>query len=400
MRSISEDTAIQRLQLSAQQSQLSRRRLIQGAGLGLSTLALAACAGPGASGGIDISDTDNSLVWASWPSYIDRDPNGTSTSLLAFEDQTGISVDYRPIVQDNVGFYLTMKDQLSLGKPTGADIVCVSEWMAARLIRFGYAQKIDASNVPNKSNLKEEFASPAFDPNRDYSMPWQSGFIGLAWNNDEYPQGVQSVDQLWADDLFGKVVVLAEMRHTMGMLLLNEGIDISADDWGIEEYRTASAVLYKHITSKHIFEVMGSDYVEAFASGEAIAGFARAGDVVILNAEVGYKKFKFLLPNEGGTFFTDALVIPAGAQHKKNAEQLINFYYRTDIAMKVVQWIQTVSPVAGTLEAAQESYPRLASNQFIFPDETTMSMARTFRNLNSTDDQAFNAEFRRITGKG
>ncbi|EPR75984.1 putative ABC transporter solute-binding protein [Leifsonia rubra CMS 76R] len=309
MRSISEDSAIQRLQLPAQQSQLSRRRLIQSAGLGLSTLALAACAGPGASGGIDISDTDNSLVWASWPSYIDRDPNGTSTSLLAFEDQTGISVDYRPIVQDNVGFYLTMKDQLSLGKPTGADIVCVSEWMAAQLIRFGYAQKID-------------------------------------------------------------------------------------------EYRTASAILDKHITSKHIFEVMGNDYVEAFASGEVIAGVARAGDVVILNAEAGYEKFKFLLPNEGGTFSTDALVIPAGAQPKKNAEQLINFYYRTDIAMKVVQWIQTVSPVAGTLEVARQSYPMLASNQFIFPDETTTSMPRTFRSLNSTDNQAFNAEFWRITGKG
>ncbi|MGV8851002.1 MAG: ABC transporter substrate-binding protein [Rhodoglobus sp.] len=399
-RPLPQGQAIQQLVLQAKQSQLSRRRLLQGAGLGASSLALAACAAPGDSGAIDISATDSSLVWASWPSYIDEDLSGHSPTLKEFKKQSGISVEYRDVVKDNVGFYLTMKDQLALAKPTGADLIVVSDWMAARLIKFGYAQKLDSANIPNKSNLTKKLASPEFDPKREYSLPWQSGFIGLAWNSEEYPNGLVSVEQLWRDDLKGKVVVLAEMRHTMGMLLLAQGVDISQDAWGIDEFKAASAVLEQHLTSKHILGVMGSDYIEKFKSGEALAGFARAGDIAVLNAQAGYEKFKFLLPGSRGTFFTDSLVIPAGAQHKTNAEKLINFYYDPVVATEVVDWIRCVSPVDGTLEYAIENYPNLASNQFTFPNATAMSRASIFRTLSTTDDQAFNADFRRITGKG
>jgi spermidine/putrescine transport system substrate-binding protein len=373
---------------------------LQGAGLDVSALALAACAAPDDSSVIDISESDNSLVWASWPSYIDEDLSGHSPTLKEFKKQSGISVEYRPIVKDNVGFYLTMKDQLALGKPTGADVIVVSDWMAARLIRFGYAQKLDSENIPNKSNLDKSLAHPEFDPARDYSLPWQSGFIGLAWNTEECPKGLVSVEQLWRDDLKGKVVVLAEMRHTMGMLLLAQGIDISKDNWGIDEFKKATDVLEKHLASKHILGVMGSDYIDKFKSGEAIAGFARAGDIAVLNAQAGYKKYDFLLPGSRGTFFTDSLVIPTGAQHKANVEKLMNFYYDAANATNVVQWIQCVSPVDGTLEYAIENYPKLATNEFTFPNASAMSRASSFRTLSTTDDQAFNAEFRRIIGEG
>ncbi|MGV8859412.1 ABC transporter substrate-binding protein [Rhodoglobus sp.] len=399
-RPLPQDPAIQQLMLQAKQSQLSRRRLLQGAGLGASALALAACAAPDGSSAIDISESDSSLVWASWPSYIDEDLSGHSATLKEFKNQTGVSVEYRSVVKDNVGFYLTMKDQLALGKPTGADVIVVSDWMAARLIRFGYAQKIDSANIPNKANLNKKLAHPDFDPDRDYSLPWQSGFIGIAWNTEEYPKGLVSVEQLWADELKGKVVVLAEMRHTMGMLLLAQGVDISKDIWGIDEFKKASDVLEKHLASKHILGVMGSDYIDKFKSGEAVAGFARAGDIAVLNAQAGYEKYKFLLPGSRGTFFTDSLVIPAGAQHKANVEKLMDFYYDPANATKVVQWIKCVSPVDGTLEYAIENYPELATNQFTFPNATAMSRASSFRTLSTTDDQAFNAEFRRITGKG
>lgn len=398
-RPLLQDLAAQQVMRQAQQTRLSRRRLLQGAGLGASALALAACAAPD-SGAVDISDSDNSLVWASWPSYIDEDLSGHSPTLKAFTKQFDIEVEYRPIVKDNVGFYLTMKDQLSLGDPTGADLICVSDWMAARLIRFGYAQKFNSDNIPNKANLTADLASPAFDPNRDYSLPWQSGFIGLAWNADAYPQGLDAVDQLWSEELKGKVVVLAEMRHTMGMILLSQGIDISEDGWGLDEFTRASAVLEQHLESRHILGVYGSDYISKLKSGEAVAGFARAGDIAVLNAQAGYEKFKFVLPDSRGTFFTDSLVIPAAAERKTNAEKLMNFYYDPAVATEVVEWIHCVSPVDGTLEYAQENLPALAANELTFPDADVKSQARTFRTLSTADDQSFNAEFRRITGTG
>ncbi|QYH36532.1 PotD/PotF family extracellular solute-binding protein [Salinibacterium sp. M195] len=399
-RPLPQDPAIQQLVLQAKQSHISRRGLIQGAGLGATALALAACASPDGSAAEDLSDSDNSLVWASWPSYIDEDLSGHSATLKAFKKQSDIDVEYRAIVEDNVGFYLSMKDQLALGKPTGADVICVSDWMAARLIKFGYAQKLDSANIPNKKNLTKTLAHPEFDPERDYSLPWQSGFIGLAWNAEEYSEGIVSVEQLWNDDLKGKVVVLAEMRHTMGMLLLAQGVDISQETWGTAEFMQASALLEERLKSKHIMGVMGSDYIEKFKSGDALAGFARSGDIAVLNAQAGREKFKFLLPGSRGTFFTDSLVVPAGAQHKANVEKLMNFYYDPEIASNVVDWIRCVSPVDGTFEYATEHNPELAANPHTFPDAEVMSRTSNFRTLNTADDQAFNAEFRRITGKG
>ncbi len=94
-RPLPQDQTIQQLVLQAKQSQLSRRRLLQGAGLGVSALALAACISPDGSEAIDISASDSSIVWASWPSYIDEDLSGSSATLKQFTSKSGIDVEYR-----------------------------------------------------------------------------------------------------------------------------------------------------------------------------------------------------------------------------------------------------------------------------------------------------------------
>ena len=292
-----QDPIIADLVAMARRAQLSRRRVLQGAGIGAGALALAACT-PGGAGAPqpakDISDTDKTLTWGNWPAYIDEDDDGNYPTLLAFDEQTGIKVEYKVEIDDNNTYYGTIKDQLALGQATGSDTFCLTEWMVARLIRFGYVQDLDAANIPNKKNLAPALLNPDFDPGRAKSLPWQNGFAGIAWDTDALPGGLESVEDLWQPALKGKVTVLSEMRDTMGLLLLAQGVDISSSDWGTDEYAAAIEVLEKNVTSGQILGIKGNEYLEDFNSGNAVAGIVWSGDITAANLEAGYEKFLFI----------------------------------------------------------------------------------------------------------
>jgi spermidine/putrescine transport system substrate-binding protein len=399
VRALPKDPLVRRLIHQANTTQLSRRTLLATAGTGATALALAACAPSAAEAPEPASDTsaeDKTLTWSNWPAYIDEDDSGAYPTLSRFEEETGISVTYTVDIDDNNTYYGTIKDQLALGRDIGADTFCLTEWMVARLIRFGYVQELDAANIPNKSNLSAALLNPDFDPGRERSLPWQNGFAGLAWNTEELPAGLESVDDLWAPALKGKVTVLSEMRDTMGLLLLNAGVDISGSGWGEDEFGSALELLEEHVSSGQILGIKGNEYMQDFVAGDAIAAIAWSGDITVLNAEAGYEKWKFALPSAGGTLWGDTFVVPMGSPRKANAEALMNYYYEPEVAAEVAAWVNFITPVDGAQAAAAELFPEVAENQLIFPNDETLSRAHIFRTLDSAEDQEFNADFQRV----
>jgi spermidine/putrescine transport system substrate-binding protein len=400
MRGMPRDPMIRRLVSQARATQFSRRAMLSAAGGGAAALTLAACASPDGEAPApaeDVSGDDKTLVWSNWPAYIDEDDAGDYPTLARFTDQTGITVTYTVDIDDNNTYYGTIKDQLSLGRETGADTFCLTEWMVARLIRFGYVQELDAANIPNKANLASALLNPDFDPGRERSLPWQNGFAGLAWNTEELPAGLETLADLWNPALKGKVTVLSEMRDTMGLLLLDAGVDISGTDWGEDEFGSALEVLEEHVMSGQILGIKGNEYMQDFVSGDAIAAIAWSGDITVLNAEAGYEKWKFALPSAGGTLWGDTFVVPMGSPRKANAEALMNYYYEPEVAAEVAAWVNYITPVEGAKAAAEEMFPEVAENQLIFPNEETLARAHIFRTLDSADDQGFNADFQRVS---
>jgi len=398
-RELPKDPIIRQLVQQAQRAQFSRRHVLQGAGIGAGALALAACAPATSSAPTaaeDKSASDPSVVWGNWPAYIDEDDSGASPTLQRFEQETGIAVEYRVDIDDNNTFYGTIKDQLALGDYPGYDVFCPTEWMVARLIRFGYVQDLDAANIPNKANLAPALLKPDFDPGREKSLPWQNGFAGLAWDTEAVPGGIESVADLWKPELKGKVTVLSELRDTMGVLMLADGVDISSSDWGMDEYSAAIEVLEKKVTSGQIFGIKGNEYMQDFIAGDAVAGICWSGDITVLNAEVGYERFKFALPDTGGTLWGDTFVVPMGSTRKTNAEKLMNYYYEPEVAAEVAAWVNYITPVVGAQDVAAEKFPEVADNWLIFPDEKALASSHIFRTLDSADDQAFNGEFQRV----
>ena len=204
------------------QSKVSRRTVLAGAGAVAGAGALASC---GFGGG---SDSSNAVRWGNWPLYLDVDDSGKKyPTLEAFTKETGIDVKYFEDYNDNDEFFGKVQAQLKLGKDIGYDLVCPTDWMSARWIRLGYTQKFDAANIPNASNILDTLASPSFDPKRESSLTWQGIMGGFGWNTAKNPKGIRTLDDLFSPGNKGKIVVLSEMRDTVGIILRSQGVSLA-----------------------------------------------------------------------------------------------------------------------------------------------------------------------------
>jgi spermidine/putrescine transport system substrate-binding protein len=396
-RPLPQDPIVRSLVAQARRAQLTRRTLLTGAGVGASALALAACSPGGQAkptAAADESATDKSLNWANWAAYIDEDDNGDYPTLARFTEETGIEVNYEVAVDDNNTYYGKVKDQLALGQDIGADTVCLTDWMVSRWIRLGYTQELDHANIPNLANLAPALQNPDFDPGRANSVPWQGGFAGICWNKEAIPGGLASVEDLWNPEFKGRVGVLSEMRDTIGLLMLQNGVDISGD-WGDEEFAAANDLLREQVESGQVRNIKGNSYLEDLKSGDTLAAICWSGDITVINAEAG-DKWEFAIPEAGATLWNDNFLVPIGSSRKTNAETLINYYYEPEVAAEVAAWVNYITPVVGAKEAAVAIDPELAENQLIFPDEETLSRAHIFRTLTGAEEQRYQADFQSI----
>ncbi|MFD4420392.1 PotD/PotF family extracellular solute-binding protein [Agromyces sp. NPDC058484] len=396
-RPLPQDPVIRSLIAQARRAQLNRRTLLAGAGAGVSALALAACAGGAQAkptAAPDNSANDKTLNWANWAAYIDEDDAGDYPTLVRFTEETGIEVDYEVAVDDNNTYYGKVKDQLALGQDIGADTVCLTDWMVARWIRLGYTQALDHANIPNLANLTPSLKDVDFDPGREMSIPWQGGFAGVCWNKEAVPGGISSVSDLWSADLKGRVGVLSEMRDTMGLLMLENGVDISGE-WGDDEYNEAIEELRKQVDDGQVRNIKGNSYLEDLKSEDTLAAICWSGDITVINAEAG-DKWEFAIPSAGGTLWNDNFLVPIGSTRKANVEKLIDYYYEPEIAAEVAAWVNFITPVVGAKEAATAIDPELAENQLIFPNDETLSNAFVFRSLDGAEEQKYQAEFQSI----
>lgn len=383
---------------------VSRRTAMFGlAGLGVA--ALSACGSAGrsedsngtataAGTAEDLSDSEKVVNWSNWPEYIDVDDDGNRPSLDAFTAATGIAVNYTEDYNDNDEFYAKVRPLLEAGQDTGRDVWCSTDWMVARLIRQGYLQELNYDNIPNASNLAESLKEVEFDPGRKFSIPWQSGFAGIAWNPESTGgKRIESIDQLLNDEsIKGRVTLLTEMRDTVGLILLELGKDITS--FTAEDFDEALAVIQDAKDRGQLQGFTGNEYTQPLASGDIAACIAWTGDVVQLqydNPDLGYA-----LPAKGCTIWSDNFVIPAMAQHKKNAELLIDHYYDPQVMAEVAAWVNFIPPVKGTEEALLELDPEIAGNDLILPSDEVLARAHTFRGLSDEEESDFTARFQSI----
>lgn len=387
---------------------MTRRSLLRASAGGALTVgglgALSACGIPAAGntkGGVSAEDhsaKEKVVNFSNWTEYIDVDESEKHHPTLdQFKKQTGISVKYTEDINDNVEFFGKIKPQLAAGQDTGRDIIVLTDWLAARLIRLGWVQKLDASNLPHAyANLSAQFRDPDWDPGRAYSYVWQGISTVIAYNRKALDgEEVKSVSDLLDNaKLKGRVGFLSEMRDSIGMTLLDMGKDpahFTADD-----YDAAVARLQKAVDKGQIRRFTGNDYTSDLTSGDFAACIAWAGDVVQLKADS--PDIDFIIPDSGYMTSTDNMLIPNKARHKTNAERLIDFYYEPKPAAELAAYINYVSPVDGVKPELEKLDPDAANNPLIIPDKAMAAKSHAFRSLSSKEETAFEEKFAKLTG--
>ncbi len=356
---------------------------------------------PGDRGVADESAADRRLDWANWPLYIDTDddnPNKRPT-LEAFERRTGISVDYSEEINDNDEFFGKISPALMNHQSTGRDLIVISDWMCARFVRLGWVQEMDRDRQPNvREHLDPLLRSPAFDPGRKFTVPWQSGITGIAYDRRRLGREIRHVKDLWAGDLKGRVTLLSGLDEAFALLMQGNGVDITR--WTADDFHTVCDQVEREVHRGQIRRFTGNDYTKDLVSGDVLACQAYSGDVIQLQAD--NPDIRFLVPEEGAELWSDSLMIPNRARHKSNAERLVDYYYDPEVAAELAAWVNYVCPVPAAREALAASKDKdtaaLARNPLIFPDHTMRRRLAIARDITSAERVEFAKRWNKIVG--
>lgn len=345
----------------------------------------------------DLSATEKKLAFSNWPQYMDVDEKDEAKrpTLAAFIAKSGIAVTYTEDVNDNNEFFGKVQNQLAGCQTTGRDIMVLTDWMAARMIRLGWIQKLDKAKLPNvEANLLPSLRNRSFDSDNQLAIPWQSGLAGLAYNA-KVAKEIRTVDELLTrPDLKGKVTALSEMRDTMGLLLQSNGHDPA--NFTTAQFDDALAKLKKAVDSKQIRKFTGNDYAPDLAKGDIAACIGWSGDVIQLGFED--EKIKFVVPESGVMLWSDNMMVPNKATHKANAEELINYYYDPAVAAKLAAYVNYICPVKGAQAEMEKIDPDLAANPLIFPDDAMLSKSKVFMALDEKREKEYETKFQQVIG--
>lgn len=408
--------------------QLSRRAFLRqtgrgavAAGAALSLPAILAACGIGPAGsqgggssaapsaGLVGGEPSGTLIFANWPLYIDQDEEtGESPTLQQFEEETGISVDYQEVIQDNQEFFGTIQPALSAGQDTGWDLIVPTDWMAGKMIGLGFLEQFDVeASVPNfVANAADIYKDPSFDPGNAHSVPYQSGFTGIAYNPALTGREITGFQDLLDPAFEGRIGMFSEARDSVSLALLHNGVvpaDATEDD-----VLAAMDVLREQ--APLVRGYYGNEYAQELATGSLAVTMAWSGDVFQLQFD--NPDLRFIVPEAGGILFVDEMVIPKRAQHPNDALAFMDFMFRPEIAAQVAEYVNFICPVPAAQEIirthAQEAADAgdqetadylgsVAESPLVFPTEEMLSQVHSYKVLSEEEEELWNTSFQEIT---
>lgn len=406
---------------------MSRRQLFRYAGVGAGALSLsailAACGTeperqpeqpqPGGVGSPEWwaeQEAGDTVNFTNWPAYIDlagKDEQGNRIrpSLQAFMDETDIEVVYRANINSNEDFYASIRDALEAGQYTGHDIIVITNGQElTEMMALGYLIPLDHSLTPNfNENVGAAFKDPSFDPGNTYTMAWQSGMTGYAWNTKFIEGPITGMQDLMNDEWRGHVSLFGNNADAPNMAMIELGID--PDSSGPDEWQQAADLLSSFNEWGGLRKWDDQAYLTAIENEDIWATMAWSGDII--NDKLYYpefESFEFATAEAGGVVWVDNMMIPAGAENPLGAIQVMDHYYRPDMAALLTEWNAYVSPVPaagdivqGDADAASGDdkavLEAIATSPYVFPTPEIESKLHTYRVLEGEEIEQWNDIF-------
>ena len=391
--------------LAALDRRVTRRDLLRWAGRGsLSLGAMAFLAACGVQGQRrrgprlePLPPKAGELQMANWPLYIDK-AKGRPVTAQTFEERFDVDMTYEEVIDDNEAFFGTIREPLAQGEPTGWDLIVVTDWLVAKMVRLGYLEQLHHEELPTATaNLADRFRDPGYDPGNRHSFPWAAGITGIGYDVSLTGRELTRVDDLFDPEWAGRVGLFTEMRDTFGLLLLSQ--DVVPEEATVDDVQRAQQKLLDNRDKIRGF--YGNEYADQLATGSLAVSMAWSGDVFALQQD--NPNLRFAVPDEGAMRWTDNMVIPAGAEHPTDAHLFMDFVYDPRIAANITEWVWYESPVEGVQAVIQEdaqedrSLRALARSELVFPSPEVEENLYRYKSLDEEEEQAWNELFQEVT---
>jgi spermidine/putrescine transport system substrate-binding protein len=381
------DEELQRiLRRALSRRQFLGRSALAAGGLAMGSALFSACKGKEAAPAA--AAAPKSVKISNWPLYIDK------ATVAEFEAATGIKAEYTEDINDNNEFFAKIDEPLKRGQSIDRDIIVMTDWMAGRLIRLGYAAPLDDAKFPNKVNLVDNLRDVSFDPGRKFSVPWLSGMTGLGYNPKVTGKEITSFNDIFNPKFKGKVTMLTEMRDTVGLVMLGDGKDPT--NAAKADVEAACAKIKKYRQNGQIRAFTGNDYTEDLAAGNIAIAVAWSGDIQGLAAD--NPDLRWIAPKEGAMLYSDNMLVPKTSDRQDAAMAWINYVYDPAHSAKIIQAAPYLSAVKGAGDELAKLDPALAQSPLVNPPPELRARLHVFRALDDTEDQEFNRAFQDAIG--
>lgn len=323
-------------------------------------VALAACGNGGGDGGdaaaadCEVGSVDGDLAFYNWSDYMDP------ALIEAFEEEFGVTV-----TED---FYPSNEELFARVEAGGAqyDVIVPSDYMVDIMIQEDLLLALDFDLIPNVVNLDDDFTSPPYDPDLEFSVPYQWGTTGLGVDlrvvGDAEASWALLFDADVAGELAGRVSMLDDPRETMAAALFWLGYEPNTTDE--DQLQEAADVI---AGARDWTAAFTSDqYSDLLLGGETVVAHGYSGN--FLDNFGDDENFAYLIPEEGAVIWTDNLAILTTASSPCTAHTFIDFLLDAENGAQLTNWTFYASPNAAATEFID---PEVLENPAIYPDEET-----------------------------
>ena len=302
-----------------------------------------------------------------WGEYVSNGEDGCLDVLKEFESRfPNIDLQYTTYAT-NEEIYA----KLTSGS-ANYDVIFPSDYMISRMIQEDMLQKINFDNIPNFSDVMDEFKNLEYDPTNEYSVPYTWGTVGIIYNTTMVEEEVTSWEALWDPKYTNNILMFDNSRDAFGIALKKLGYSQNTADPARLEEAAEELIKQKEVLQSYVMD----EIFDKMSSGEAALAPYYAGDGLIMIED--NPDLAFVVPEEGTNRFVDAMVIPKGAREKEAAETFINFMLETDIAMANIEYLGYSTPQKSVYEQLDEE---VINDGISYPSEEVLEKCDTFINL-------------------
>lgn len=243
----------------------------------------------------------------------------------SFEAETGCSVS---------AAYTGSVDEMfaKMAGSDGADydLISIDTSIIQRYVDNGLIIPFDMSMVPNTANLLASFTNVAevMSGGETYGVPMAWGSLGLIYDTEAFPDGVDSWEALWDPANAGHVLALDDANNNVTNAAIVLGID---DPFNLSD-GDFDAVKQKLIDQKQYLISYYAGFEEGvniWDTSEASLMFSMGEFQAVELANRGYDVV-YSIPEEGGIGWLDTWALSKGVQDTECVHKWVNHYLNGD----------------------------------------------------------------------